>query len=448
MHWQTKLHGLLLGATFFLLTSCERAGLLGVNLQPADQLIATSFSDTFTVQTSTIYLDTVVMQGTRRVLMGRTSDSEFGTTTAELYTQLSMGFTTDTLKFGASSRSRFDSVELILDIDYMAGQPNRNMTLEVHELAQAIDSGKTYYAFDRLPVGASLGSGTFKTSDNQFDTVRFRLNDSFGRRLFDVGGTGVFANQTNFNQFFKGIRISAPAGQDAAVVGANAFRFNTGIILHFSEPSGDSLLRREFRFAFGPRRFVGVRHDFSTSTRFPANFSNGQLLPHTALGNQAMIQDGVGLYTIVRFPHLDQFVKRRDIILNRAVLSFRPVEGSVSATNLPPSNIELYFNTPRNRVEMQSTSIGDVPKIFVDEEVTQFLARARTSFVAGGRSYTGVRITSYLDAIKRGVEQNNGIFLSPPASGSADPTISRLRFANGMPGERQIKLEIHYTVVR
>src|SRR3990167_3375471 len=94
----------------FLFSSCEEPGDLGTNLQPGNSRGNILFTDTLTIETTTLQSDSVFSSHTDLLLAGGYSSSDFGKTSASFFTQVLLPETN--YKFPDSAR--FDSVVLKL----------------------------------------------------------------------------------------------------------------------------------------------------------------------------------------------------------------------------------------------------------------------------------------------------------------------------------------------
>src|SRR3954470_13059191 len=77
--------------TLFTLSSCNKSSILGLEVQPEDDLINAAFQDTLTLNTQTIKEDTLKTSGVPYTTwIGKYVDPIFGEVTVSTYTQMHM----------------------------------------------------------------------------------------------------------------------------------------------------------------------------------------------------------------------------------------------------------------------------------------------------------------------------------------------------------------------
>src|SRR5579872_6100396 len=95
-----------------LFSSCEDPNTLSVSRAFSGNNIQTIYSDTFSVVTSTVQLDTFLTSSTGTVLLGNYQDPELGKVTASSYFQIISG------TFIPDIRSVYDSTLLIMEYNH------------------------------------------------------------------------------------------------------------------------------------------------------------------------------------------------------------------------------------------------------------------------------------------------------------------------------------------
>jgi hypothetical protein len=231
-----------LSATFllglFLSTSCKKKeSSLGLNTLDQNNLLNSTQVDTFSLQTYTIFDDSVITKNPVYSVLGSYNDPKFGTMNAGFFTQLRLSGVNP--NFGDPSTIVIDS--LMLGLEYAGYYGNFSaQTLEVFELTESIEKDSTYYAFSTLsynptnlvepgyenftpdPDGITvIGTDTVDTQ------LRIRLRNSLAQSFIDEatnGGTN-FSSNDNFLNFFKGIYVRVNNGAQSSGSGG-IFYFN------------------------------------------------------------------------------------------------------------------------------------------------------------------------------------------------------------------------------
>ncbi len=165
--------------------------------------------------------------------LGKLSDPVFGSTTADMYFNLSSA------SYGSSPFVNYDAVQgidsVVLQLAYVGAygdsSGSSSLTAQVAEIAKSNDfTDTTYYRYDLdgPPTGSSIGTKTF--SVRQFkdtiaiinkprDTTRFAnvlripVSNSLGDRLarFDTANNGAFKNDSLFRTQFRGLAVKTTA---------------------------------------------------------------------------------------------------------------------------------------------------------------------------------------------------------------------------------------------
>lgn len=347
---------------FFSCTKINEATELGDELIPAVDNVNT-FDTTLEVQAAYFPFD----DSSRHLInesmaLGRINDPAFGTTTADMYFNLS------SLVYGASPF--VDTVEaidsVVLSLSYMAAYGDTSIASSITADVSEIDQGNgfndtTLYRFDHpgFSSGPSLGSKTFTIP--QFkdsirvglkrDTVkvanvlRIRLNNSIGQKLrsFDTSANGGFKNDSLFRTKFRGFAVKTT---NANLPGALAYfnlssSTNTALLVYYRNKKNGV---KDTAVA----RFVHSTYSQANSIRRTAG---GEYLAKLANpGSQKLyIQSSPsGSYVSMYIPELNGFPNK---VIHRAeLIAYRVPADVPSAESIfsPPNRLFLDHKGPNN----------------------------------------------------------------------------------------------------
>lgn len=212
---------------------------------------------------------------TRRLLIGRQWDANFGLIETEAYTQFRPYNPTYTFPTG----SLLDSAVLNLTLDYYyyGDQSVATQEIFVHELTDSIITEQAYYfnsqvAYDPNPIGSStisVNPTAFDTflaanrdndaTNNRIDTISITLDKQrFAQNLFDaaVSSSSEYREFRSFRRQFKGLAIRSEG--DQKIIGINPFNDSnptalarSRIILYFRIPDPNNtgqFLKRSIDF--------------------------------------------------------------------------------------------------------------------------------------------------------------------------------------------------------
>lgn len=169
------------------------------------------------------------------LLVGTIEDPRFGKSTATAYT----AFTPSGFPYlGDKGYAVYESAELTMALDYnwyWAGSTTASsMNFQVHELTDSLLTYLKYYNFSTTPTGRFLGETVKATTvdpdvydknfttnndlvstEQIYDTINVKLDDAYGRELFEALADTVgddeydFVNFRKFRRKFNGIAISS-----------------------------------------------------------------------------------------------------------------------------------------------------------------------------------------------------------------------------------------------
>ncbi|RDV11796.1 DUF4270 family protein [Pontibacter diazotrophicus] len=437
---------LLLSASI-LLTSCEDANEVGLGL--VEDNLSAYFTDTVTVDVSTVWLDSVVTSGTGALLVGQYTDALVGETTADAYFQVGLGEA-----WSLDDAAVFDSIRLILPYSaYSYGDTAQTFTLEAYRLQENItaqslplqvgseEASSYFYTSSGLyntshtkAEAAPLSSYTFKARPTSGDSVLVPLPDEMGREWLRLKQQAdlKLTSATNFLDYFRGMRLSA----SGAVLGFNA----TGAVLrlYYSVPSEESILHyyHDFPVTTGTTQYNQLSTDFSSSY-LNGIARGGAAVASTAAENMAFAQSGTGLMIRLDFPYLTNLLNTVEpALISSAVLEVSPIANTTQYPFPLPATLALYETYQGNK------PIYPLYKNYSIEAVQE-------AFYAEGNEYGTMgryqfNITEYLINRLSGSNYSETLMLAAPASAFTQ-TVNRL--AVGGPGQitQRVKLKIYYT---
>ncbi len=189
---------------------CTPPNDVGKDIIPDDEIVIGNYVDTFTITFTTLPEVKITTEDASRSLIGNYVDEEFGHIYAESYFQVRI--VGSNLVFGENPANLvLDSIVLSLDLTDFYGRFNDPVELEIFEIKQdfPVDSAldnNTVLAIDSSYDYANGATIDFSQLNGFLDFVRFRLDDSLGRKLL-FASTDSLATNTIFTDFFKGLCI-------------------------------------------------------------------------------------------------------------------------------------------------------------------------------------------------------------------------------------------------
>ena len=352
-----------LAALSFLLIglgACNDPFDVGGELLNADQL-ELDFTDTLTLTSVVVPDDSLpVYQAGRflgRYFVGELNDPIFGTTTANVSTQIRLG----SGNLPDFSEVTVDSLVLVVPIllsDYY-GEETESFTVEVLRLTDNLDPAADYFADTTLMTdGVVLGSQTVSpvalpdsVDVAVFDgatvprTVRQRvsLRIPVPGLINEITGldTTVFENDTTFTEILRGLQLRTQgSGNGLLAVDLSPNTNIPGLQLFYRRDT--SLFQYRFPVAANAAKVASYRNDYSTGVIEP-------FLEAPDKGDSLIFIQGLaGAVTNVEIPGLADL--GGDLLVNRATLD-------VFVAELPEDDTDL--DVPEQLVVLERVD-GDV----------------------------------------------------------------------------------------
>lgn len=256
-----KLHMAAMLLAFCTLAACNDDETdMGSTLMDAN-IIYNGKSYTMTVDTAySMRDDSLLTTGNNEIIIGDYNDATFGRVTAQYFTQITLPNAAASINFDAVT---IDSVvmTLVYDSIYPDATQSHSLHFEVRQLANAISTDSSYYAFHSIEVesGTPLYDGTVSVAAGN-GTVRLVLGGNINDILRLSGDRESFATLT------KGLRIAVNvSGSDNVLVPLNLSDTRTIIRAHYRY--GDDTAHYDFSISNG-KHFTHFEHDYAGTVMY------------------------------------------------------------------------------------------------------------------------------------------------------------------------------------
>lgn len=417
--------------------------------------VATYYTDTLTVRTSTVIADSVRTENPDVFLVGRAVDPLLGTVEASSY------FRVNVSKIDLGTNFVYDSLELLTSYRFAFGDTIREQEVAIHRLTESIDVTKKYYntsqvAYDPTP----LGKRTFIPRPVSNGVLRFRISDELGREIAGLSGKTEGSTNDEFQKVIKGF-VMKGARDNTSIIGFRGAGSGVALRLHYRTigTTADTVARTIDLLAVAQTATGGtVRAGFNrviadrTGTAF-AGLKPLTRLPASATNGQTFVQDAAGLTTKIEIPYLKSLNRGSPVAINRAQLTIRPVQNTASAQWVVPPFLTLIETDATNRVlrdEQDNERIINADNLALSPTFPQ--TAQVVPFNRRSRDYTFL-LTTHLQAMLTGRKQNDGFLVAPlytSALGQGN-TFFRTQLNNSLnqmilgSGPEHFKLIVFYT---
>ncbi len=411
---------------------------LGMEILPKDSKLKVFYSDTATIHTFSVPIDSVRSDKLNYNIAGSLNDPVFGRTTAGFYTQFQLS--TNGHSFGENPK--LDSLVLQLRYYGFYGDTTTTLKLHTYEMKEGIDYDSIYYSNKIVPVYSTDYSNLefvgkphnsiILYHDTIKNAIRINLSNIYpdlGEKLLNAD-SNIFKDNTTFQDYFKGLYIvTEPVAQGGVLLYFNLISHFSHLTIYYSNTEQDSL-NYSFFITTTAARVNRFEHDFNFgNSAFQQQVVNGDSL----LGDEKFYIQGIsGVKSLITFPHIKDFAKLGKIGINEAKLELSGFAG------------DKFYNPPKKLALLKR--IGNGAYDFLPD---QFGGEAYFGGIydASRNVYT-FRITQYIQSfILDTTQQNNGLYLF---IGGSPVNPERFIF-NGQHPESDtlspIKLKIVYTDV-
>lgn len=447
---QKKIFPFLIAFISFSWFACKK-----VDIQFGNQFLDNGYTqvvkvDSFSVDLSTVYVDSFVTSGKNVAMIGAYSDPVFGQINSNTYLEVVPPVFTDLSYYSDSFKTTsFDSLALVIrpDKSYF-GDTSKPLRLNVNSLSESIvpyANGVYNYIYNTrvFTVNSNLlGTKTISLRPNSGDSVIIRLDDVLGNELLKkFQDPNDVDNKTTdaFLQYFKGLRISADPGSQL-IFGAS----DSVVMRLYYKKAGLYQENRhmDFTLANAAHQFNNITVDRSGTVL--KDLSTAKQLSSTATANAAYTLYMAGAMAKLRFPTARDILKLPDFAkILKATLIIRPVRGTYGTGlyQLPPE-LRLSTTTQLNQigddlsiVESNGSSTVQNGNLVVDD-------------LYGENTIYSYDISSYLrGVIADGTINANGLLLLPAAS-TFDTRFGRVVIGNGANTNGKMELQIIYAAVQ
>jgi len=309
-----------------------------------------SLVDSFSVNMSTVVLDSVRTSGTGIAWVGSYTDDELGNISASSYFEIGLPLSVNV----DEEIDRYDSLTLVMQYtSNYYGDTLSDQLLHIYQLAEELvpeDENDSFYNTSSLRMkNTPIGSITFSPRPNRKDSIQIRLSDNLGRDIL-----GKFKNKDDsisteerFKEYFRGIALVSDVN-NTTVLGFHADS-TLRMILHTTRQGLENEdIENVFRISNGSYQFNRFTADRSHTGLESVGYS--EKLPSSKSGDKTYIQSGLGVLTRVDFPSMQRLLEMDQLYdLFKVELILFPEPGTYNEI-APPSQIVLYHTDKFNRI--------------------------------------------------------------------------------------------------
>lgn len=426
----TSTRSLLAKATLFAgsivaLAACQEPKEIG--LDPTTP-VGVFYTDTLTINRSTILFDSVRTNKAAALLVGRYTDPVFGPVTASAYTQLSLGsqfIVQDSLKVDIpASQIVHDSTFLFLQYTYApvyGGDTLQTHEVAVHRLTEDLSRTKNYNYNSSIGYSTQpLGKLAFKPTPGTSAYVKIPIDAAFGKEIVAVANKDAGKADSIFQQSVKGIALipgtANPSVLNFGAMGSSS-AYTTVLQVYYHIQGKTTVLSQTLMVSGAQGRFNRIVPNRAGTLL--SGLKAGQATSSTATKGQTFVQPGTGVTTKIQIPGLDDLKKRR-VAINRADLVITPVAAPSAQLDLPPYLVLAEAGAQNQLLRYPSTDLiqfAPIGTAVFNRSISSWYYPQVRSYNTRNKSYT-FDMTAYFQTIMSGLTPNNGLLMMTPSTGN------------------------------
>ncbi len=447
MQWLKWFTGLLLLAV--VLASCEKSDTVGIG---QEETLFANITDTVTVNTSTMLLDSLPSAGKGVLLVGRMNDPELGIISSSSYFQISGS--------NASSSSLptdavFDSVRLRLNYSgYYYGDTTQRQYLSVHQLSERLvlpklsdylssdaqnvfSSSATFYNRSKFRFNPSPLAALSYLPRPSSDSLMLRLPDDLGNAFFNMvkDESTTVSNTELFLDYFKGIVLQPGTDAGNAVIG---FKDSVQVKLYYSYVDEVGIKKKQemiFSLYDNSYQFNHFEADRSSTKLKDISLSN-TIVSSDKTSDKTYIQAMTGLVTRISIPYTKFLTAGGDVVINKAELIIET----------PGAPNYLPFDRPQQLVLLVADKNNRPTQVLADAQTGQSALYLRYGDYVEGKASYSFPLTEYISHYTTRYN-NTSLLLTVPVA-DLQNTFNRLIVGSQANADIKIKLRVTYTKLK
>jgi len=324
-----------------------------MELQLGSDIIETNANiivcDTFSLEMSTVQLDSISASGVDELVVGEYNDAKTGTILCKSYFKLSLP-----ASINIDEEDIYDSISFIVRLNgYSSGDTNTLQNMRVYRVSEDIEvdeSGFLYntssFKYDPIPLGIKK----FKPFPGYKDEIQISLDKNFGLELFKqfLNDDEKVSDNINFQDWFKGIYLDLSNEEKSSILGCSVNDSSMFIRMYTHRNNAEEQkVEYDFKITDKSSCFNQIKYN-RIGTLF-SGLNNQRIdLSSSITMDESIIQGGTGLMTRIEIPALGKLLELENAKLLKAELILEPVLNTYSIKTIP-RNLSLYQSDKMNQ---------------------------------------------------------------------------------------------------
>lgn len=336
-----------------LFISCKKKdadSILGLDVQPEEDLVGVQITDTISLQMFTQKIDSIKSYNDQYKYLGSNLDPVFGRTDVGIYTNFSIVNNLTNLTFG--SNPILDSAEIVIRfLGQSIGDTATTLNYDVYQLDEKLINGKSYYSSNQLTLGKKVSSisGKIKNRGSNLCLI-FPLDEIFANEILKTNANLV--NNTSFQNAYKGLYITT-SNSSLLSPGSGAIRrFDldddiSGINIYYHDGNSLPVTAQSAQFSFrgiDAVRFNNIKHDYTMADlNLKDQLNSTESIAISKGTSNIYVNCFGGTRAKIYLPHLKNFTDSQLVSINRAelIIKIDETKNPYNPNYTYPSNLAL-----------------------------------------------------------------------------------------------------------
>ena len=354
-----------------ILFSCKKKdteSVLGLDVQPDNDLLGITITDSASVFMHTQRVDSVRTYNDNYKFLGSIQDPAFGQTHASIYSNISIANSLTNVSYG--NNPVLDSSEIVLRFaDQYAGDLTTPLTYDVYLLNENIPTGRSFYTVQNFSKTKVASLKTQLVVRNGVSCLVLPFDNNLAQYILQTPANLV--NNAAFIAAYKGIYITSSDNSNISPISRGAIRrFDlddalSGINIYYHDGNSVSAKVNVTRFTFSGTDVLRLNHiDHNYNAAASSNLFDQVIGNDTTKGSTNVYLNSFGGTRVrVYLPYLKAFSDSQNVSISRAELILKVDETGYNSTFGYPANLALIACGP-----------GGIEELVYDQlETTDFI---------------------------------------------------------------------------
>ena len=323
------------GLLFFIITllfSCKKKNddsFLGLDVQPENDLVGVTISDTSSVFMHTLKVDASRSYNDQYKYLGSNQDPIFGRTDASIYTNFSIANNLTNVTFGTNPV--LDSAEIVIRfVGQFLGDTSTALTFDVYNLNEKLSSDSLYKTNSSVSKSNSKVSSLNGRMGHRGSIPCLILPFDKNLAQYILQTTSNLTNNTAFINAYKGFYITTSNSSLSGPGSGAIYRLDldddiSGVKMYYHDGNSLSSKGETFKFSFkgvDALRFNHIKHNYVSGASLNLyDQVYGVGTTDTLKGNSNVYLNSFGGTRVrVYLPYLKNFSDSQIVSINRAEL--------------------------------------------------------------------------------------------------------------------------------